>query len=539
MNRRAKKTTLILLAAGVILGMVKVTGPVSALTYQQDIGVNFTFNSLLQLSLSSADLVIDNLVPGTSADSNVINIVVRTNSANGYTLNASVGNSTDYNTRNLVHSGVNQTATFSSVDYGANIADRANLNDETWAFAYSTDNGSTWANYSGLPLYSDTTHITTLRTSNGPLYNNDQVDFKIAAKASDTQIAGEYNNVINFMLVAMPVPTTPAMAFADAGKTKLNGYYKMQDMNSNICNAIETEDDPLQVIDSRDNKVYWIAKLKDGHCWMTQNLDLDLDSGTTYTHADTDLGWGSDSATTTWTPSTSTIHLNADGETFDSLGTASTDNSAPRSLDVGNWYYAGYDGTTLLDSTAINYLTSTNRVVTSGVITVNNGSGVDYFSNYPFATNGTHGHVGNYYNWTAAVASNDTSGYTTDNKTDISANPQNSICPAGWRLPTYKSASPAYDDVSNEYARLIYLYNNETWVTNSSAKLEEAPLYFVRSGDVSGTSLRNSGYSGYYWTSTVNAGAYAYGINFSKTSVSGSTTFIRRDGKSVRCVARQ
>lgn len=31
-----------------------------------------------------------------------------------------------------------------------------------------------------------------------------------------------------------------------------------------------------QMMDKRDNKIYWVAKLADGNVWMTQNLDYDL-----------------------------------------------------------------------------------------------------------------------------------------------------------------------------------------------------------------------------------------------------------------------
>ena len=541
MNRCANRKNLrivisILLMVGVVLGFERMVSSTSALTYQQDIGVNFTLNSILRMDLSSDYLLINNLVPGSSSDSNIITVDVVTNSVNGYTLNATVGNNATYNTRNLIHEDSNQTANFSSVAFGSSIANRNSLSDNTWAYSYSVDNGS-WANYSGLPLYNDTTNIATLVSPNGPISHT--LNFKIAAKASSTQPSGEYDNVINFTLVVTPVPTTVAMAYADAGKTQLNGYYKMQDMNSSICDAIEVVDDPLQVIDARDYKVYWIAKLQDGHCWMTQNLDLDLDSSVTYTHADTDLGWGSDTATTSWTPTYSTIHLNADGQTFDTIGATTAIGNTPKSLDVGNWYYAGYNGTTLLGSTTVNYLTSTNRVTTNGIITVNNGSGVDYFSNYPFATNGTHGHVGNYYNWAAAVASNDTSGYNTATNNNVANNPQNSICPAGWRLPTIKSASPLYSDVENEFAILNYIYNNETWVTNSSAKLELAPLYFVRAGYINGGSLSYPGYYGYYWSSTVgSSNAYSYVMLLHNSSVNTNTTYNRYRGHSIRCVAR-
>ena len=91
----------------------------------------------------------------------IINIL--TNNANGYTLNASVGNNSTYNTRNLIHKDNTVSNTFSSVDIGSNISDKANLNDNTWAYSYSIDSGTTWTGYNGLPLYSDTTNIAQLK----------------------------------------------------------------------------------------------------------------------------------------------------------------------------------------------------------------------------------------------------------------------------------------------------------------------------------------------------------------------------------------
>ena len=43
---------------------------VSAVTFQNNVDVEFTFNSTLSISLSSADLLIANLAPGASASSN-------------------------------------------------------------------------------------------------------------------------------------------------------------------------------------------------------------------------------------------------------------------------------------------------------------------------------------------------------------------------------------------------------------------------------------------------------------------------------------
>ena len=511
-----------------------------ALTYQQDIGVNFTFNSTLSIALSAQDLLIENLAPGTASDSNVITVRVITNATQGYTLNATVGNSQTFDTDDLVHSNSNYNNVFSNTTFSATptLSSNTNLDPDTWAFSYSTNNGSTWANYNGLPLYSDTEHIATLKSSNNPIASTsgDEVKFKIAAKASSTQVSGEYNNVINFNLVAAPVPTTLAMAYEAAHKTQLYGYYQMQDMTSAICNAVEVDNDELQVIDSRDNKVYWIAKLEDGHCWMTQNLDLDLDSTRTYTHADTDLGWGSDSATVSWQPSSETKGLNADGKTFTSMGTGTVDRNSPRSRDLGDWYYAGNDGTSPLPFTAVNYLTSENRTTVNGVTTVNDGAGHDFFSTAPFDTNGAHGHLGNYYNWTAAVAMNDTSSRTTSTLADVTNNPQNSICPAGWRLPTASSVA-----ANDEYSRLAVLYagyKTGSFVATDASKLEAAPLYMIRNGMISGSTFNNPGKLLSYWTSTVSSASHAYTLYGNGDDFYGYGQNYRYLGRPIRCLAR-
>ena len=178
-----------------------------SVNFQQDVGVSFTFNSTLQVNVS-ADLYINNLAPGTSSDSNIITVNVITNNAAGYTLNATVGNST-YNNRYLNHATASG-ARFDSIDYGSSLASLTT--PSTWGFSYldeSLNNGTntTWTNYSGLPLYTDTTNIATLKTTTEPPASatGDNIKFKIAANAESNQISGTYNNVINFTAVAATI----------------------------------------------------------------------------------------------------------------------------------------------------------------------------------------------------------------------------------------------------------------------------------------------------------------------------------------------
>ena len=95
----------------------------------------------------------------------------------------------------------------------------------------------------------------------------------------------------------------------------------MQEMTPEICKA-SSENETKRLIDSRDGKYYWVAKLKDGNCWMTQNLDLDLSVSRALTSSTSNVSYS-------WTPESNTATGNPrlDG----------SDNGA--SYDPGDVYY--------------------------------------------------------------------------------------------------------------------------------------------------------------------------------------------------------
>ena len=124
----------------------------------------------------------------------------------------------------------------------------------------------------------------------------------------------------------------------------------VQAMQNFSCSSLSSGQQ-IQLQDSRDQKIYWVGKLPDGNCWMTQNLDLDLSTGTTLTPANTNIP-------SNWTPRTSTTT------------TISGYNSdTGKSYNPGDKYYGGSYSAS--DPTTMHY------------------------------------HVGNYYQWSAATA-----GYT-------------------------------------------------------------------------------------------------------------------------------
>ena len=192
------------------LGFGLVSHTVSALTYQNSTDVEFTLNPTISISLSSPDLIINNLTPGSSSDSNIITVDVSTNAGYGYYMSATAGTSTG-NT-NLT------SATSSSVftNLSANTATLNAFPDNYWGYSYSTDNGTTWISgshgdtstgYNGLPLDNDDSGATgVILAETDSFTNTGSIKFKIGAKAAATQATGTYTNTVNFYAVANPEP---------------------------------------------------------------------------------------------------------------------------------------------------------------------------------------------------------------------------------------------------------------------------------------------------------------------------------------------
>ena len=134
---------------------------------------------------------------------------------------------------------------------------------------------------------------------------------------------------------------------------KMSDISTMQEMTPEFCASVTTSSpgNTARLKDTRDGKYYWVAKLADGNCWMTQNLDLDLSTSKTLTPDNTNIP-------SNWTPKTSTTT------------TISGYNSdTGKSYNPGDKYYEGSYSAS--DPTTMHY------------------------------------HVGNYYQWSAATA-----GYT-------------------------------------------------------------------------------------------------------------------------------
>ena len=276
-NSRVKRMSLVF--AVCVLGLASAQARTAqALTYQNEANVEFSINPTIGVSLSASDLIIDDLVPGKFADSNIITVSVNTNASHGYYLSATAGTAGG-NTDLTMTNPANSNYKFTNLT--GNKATLDSFEDNNWGYAYSTDSGTSWvsgnagsaaAGYNGLPLDNGDNGATgvTLINTTSPLANN-SVQFKIGAKASAAQASGTYNGIINFYAVTNPEP-----------------ILYMQDMTTAKLNQLmPSEHSTIVMRDKRDDQEYTIARLKDGKYWMTKNLNLA--GGTTLTSELTDF----------------------------------------------------------------------------------------------------------------------------------------------------------------------------------------------------------------------------------------------------------
>ena len=280
----------------------------------------------------------------------------------------------------------------------------------------------------------------------------------------------------------------------------------MQDFTSTLCATSEIGA-TTRLTDSRDGKQYWVAKLADGNCWMTQNLDLDLSTKEALTPEDSDVS-------RSWTPGNDTL---TDGTQ------TTTGNTAVWSWNLGDYVLTTPNAGTSCGSSGISNFgdcTSVGFQSVAGMTPMTDGDATDVISGNTY---NAHYHVGNHYTWNAATAGGTITG---QDATD-------SICPKGWQLPTSNNSN------SGSFQVLTDAYNISGNAAGGTASVS-APLYFVRSGLVYSGSLRGAGGGGGYWSSTANSNTgNAYYLAFGSGYVDPSNYGGRYPGSSIRCLASQ
>ena len=471
----------------VLLGVCRGLGNTAqALTYQNEANVEFSINPTIGVSLSASGLVIDNLAPGTSADSNIITVSVNTNASHGYYLSATAGTAGG-NTDLAMTNPANNNYKFTNLT--GNKATLDSFEDNKWGYSYclttndctnttnwvSGNYGSTSAGYNGLPLDNNDNGATGVALINtiSPVANN-SVQFKIGAKASAAQASGTYTGTVNFYAVTNRPPVY------------------LQNLDSSSCTTTMST-----AVDSRDGTEYHIQRLADGKCWLLDNLALDLTNDTILNSLSAD---------------NTNIDTTNDPDTLAALkGTSVRDPSSDANgkyatAKVSNWT------TSYSYSAPLVNLTNKDRTAPDGTS-----------SDDPMQSQATSGgwKYGGYYNYCAASAGSYCYGNGASAGTS-SGNATSDICPKGWRMPT--------GNTSGEYKAL---YDNASYITyDNYRKALRLPL----SGFFGSGSVYSQGSSGYFWSSTRDSN-YDVRILYLGTSyVSPADSNGRSSGNSVRCV---
>ena len=195
----------------------------------------------------------------------------------------------------------------------------------TWGYSISSTAAGENTTYQPIPANSSTPiKKTTTLTSSGA---TDTYQLGFGAHIDQTLPAGTYTNEVVVSVVANPTTLST-----------LNDLVYMQDMTPEIC-AATAEHTTKELIDARDDgsgitKKYWVTKLKDGHCWMTQNLAYDFKQGTVLTSADSDVK-------SDWTVPTDALTIGETGSYSDFRMWKGNDaeNGRTGHMSYGNYYY--------------------------------------------------------------------------------------------------------------------------------------------------------------------------------------------------------
>lgn len=283
----------------------------------------------------------------------------------------------------------------------------------------------------------------------------------------------------------------------------------MQDMNAAIKSTMVAEKQ-YQLYDSRDWKMYYIAKLADNNVWMTKNLALDLDGETlplTPATSDVASSWTIDKSFYTKTKLKDTA-----------------DYTSKKSYNLGEYYYnpeANSEWNNCALSVPYNRLYSYDVCADYGFQTTAPSEGGEHYA------------VGNMYQWSAAVAG------TGDDF--VGGNAAGSICPKGWRLPNGSTSAGWGKEDGYSFDDLM-----EAYYEDLASKPTSAPFYFTPIGYIQYNNysiISSAGSEGDYLTSVARdydhiEGSSVNAFSISKTYHASISLLSRKSAGSVRCVAR-
>jgi uncharacterized protein (TIGR02145 family) len=218
----------------------------------QTLDFNVNVDPELSLTTSSEDVNMEARINSFTHSS--IDLTVKTNSLYGFTLSIE---DADNNT-NMVHENPNVSEVFTSSFEGQKTS--ATLDNGTWG--YSLDGGE---NYISMPVYGSPRLIDQKVKRQTSLVTN-TVDF--GAKVGNAT-SGTYSDTVLFTAY-----TNGADGLPEDGTEVEGAKSTVKRMQGDfVCDELEIGE-RAYVIDIRDKNKYSVMRLKDGNCWMLENLRI-------------------------------------------------------------------------------------------------------------------------------------------------------------------------------------------------------------------------------------------------------------------------
>ena len=248
----------------VTLVSVYIYSPIIDSHADDSVDVSVGINPVASITLDTNNLVF-NVVPTESGtfNSQAIVATVQTNSPGGYELYfSSIDDDTD-----MVNSIPSINSTISSNFSGTVTSSTMGVN--TWGYSLNNTDFSKIPTATNNVKIRDIEHYPTTAESNTSVY--------IGTKIASSLPSGAYSKSVEFTVLAHENPTPETWDIST-----------MQSMTSNICSAASMGTTGI-LTDTRDGNTYTATKLKDGKCWMTQNLKI---ANKTISSADSDITSG-------------------------------------------------------------------------------------------------------------------------------------------------------------------------------------------------------------------------------------------------------
>lgn len=483
-----------LLAIGMMLIAPQVTGSVYAGDGIEEVAAltNLNVESMVTVALQSEIDI--NVLPSETVTfaSNTAKLTVGTNNYNGYSVYVhSAGETTD-----LVSTDATNKRTVAPIAENVTLE---NFATNTWG--YSLDAGEQKV-YRPVMV-----EVSEAVVKTDGVAANDQYDLTFGVAVGSDLPMGTYSNSVVVSVIANPSVVT-----------NLEQATYMQEMTGDICKNT-AYDTTKRLIDSRDGTAYWVAKLKDGNCWMTQNLALEI--------PEEGLSWLDTDITEDWTlsstyPPTKTLSLGEAGSSSSQKSTSSWNFGKGKQyvLTKPNDTTDCGSATVMTQCTMfqdVSGLVARTKLTTDGTIVDETSYDAHYL-------------LGNRYAFGAATAG--TGGLVVADNTNATG----SICPKGWKLP-----QGGNDRNSGSFYYLLNQYGLTSSTSNSATgyNIAMSPLYLFRGGSMTYQGgFSNGGYGAHFWTNTAYSNSEAYYMSFAGTMLNVSSYTNRYRGFQVRCVVK-